>query len=106
MSQAERNTNTKAMSSRMEGNGMNVKLTHLDFLCPSSISPSTSVTFEIEATSPLSPETVTVVSSRSNHSVPHRVIFLFFQCQLAVEGGRAMSRDLQKMYDAGLDGTK
>ena len=55
------------------------------------MSPSTSVTVDTETTSPsLSPWTEMVGSSRSNHSLPQFKMFLFFQCQFAVEGGRAM----------------
>ena len=73
--------------------------TYLDFLWPSSISPSTSVTFEIETTScSLSPVMLRAGSSRSNHSLPHCVMFLFFQCQLAVEGGRAIMKKKSEIY--------
>ncbi len=68
-----------------------VEITYLDFLWPTSTSPSTSFTAEIEATSPMLPETDMTVSSRLSHSSPHLVMFLFFQCQFAVEGGRAMT---------------
>lgn len=64
---------------------------YFDFLWPSSTSPSASLTDEMETTSPLSPDTEMVVSSRFIHSSPHFVMFLFFQCQFAVEGGRAMA---------------
>lgn len=78
----------------VQSNEMNVILTYFDFLCPSSISPSTLVTLEIETTSfSLSGfVTLRVGNSRSSHSLPHCVMFLFFQCQFAVEGGRAIIR--------------
>lgn len=65
---------------------------YFDFLWPSSTSPSASLTDEMETTSPLSPDTEMVVSSCLIHSSPHFVMFLFFQCQFAVDGGRAMTK--------------
>lgn len=74
--------------------------TYLDFLCPSSTSPSTEVTLEIDALSPsLSPVTVRAVSSRDSHSLAQGVTFLFFQCQLAVEGGKAIVNLEAEMKD-------
>jgi len=52
------------------------------------MSPSTSLTSDIDNNSPwVSPLIVMDVNSRSNHSFAHRVTFLFFQCQFAVERG-------------------
>lgn len=66
----------------------------MDLRWPSSMSPSMSKTSEIQAASLTSPSatsaslsTLSAVSSVLNHSWPHLVTFLFFQCQLAVEGG-------------------
>lgn len=67
-------------------NSRRSQYTHLDFLWPSSTSPSTSETSLMKTSSPsLSPGMMIEVNSRSNHSFAHRVRFLFFQCQLAVE---------------------
>lgn len=62
-------------------------ITHFDFRCFTSTSPSNSDTFETEMTSSPSPLIVMVTNSRSNHSLAHGVMFFSFQCQLAVDAG-------------------
>ena len=64
---------------------ISITWTDFDFLCPNSTSPSTSLTSEMDTDSLSDPPLITMdVNSRSNHSVAHRVTFLFFQCQFAV----------------------
>lgn len=83
----------------MKWQGNRVMFTYFDLRWPSSISPSTSMTWVIDTISPtLSPAIVMLVNSRSIHSFPQLVIFLFFQCQLAVENaiGGAAAVDIVK----------
>lgn len=61
--------------------------TYFDLRWPSSTSPSTSTTLEMNTSCSSSLLIEIVVSSRWNQVLAHGVTFLFFQCQFAVDAG-------------------